>query len=462
MHKIVHLDLKGAPLKIPFLEQVLKTAKTWGCTGVLLEWEDTFPYTGDLVNIGSIGGSSGDEMYSMEEVHHILWFIKNIGLEPIHLIQTIGHMEFVLKHPAFHDLREEPKTPAVLCPSKPQSLTLVKKMLQQALDVQPDAKYFHIGADEVWHTGVCEQCHNRAITNEHKVPSLYLQHIREIVTFLKQQRPELIVLMWDDMLRSINIHTLEHYKIGDLIEPVVWNYNVKEHFQIEYHLWDTYKKLFPNVWVGSAFKGANGSCQVLSPVTRYVSNQQAWLREIRSTSNKINFAGVILTGWSRYDHYATLCELLPVAMPSLSCCLLYWKSADEHIEDEFQVSEVLPEAEWAGRRLALCVHSFVMLRDRARQLLDGDPVATWLNPWQLKHGYTSPAQVEGIAGSSYAIWTDLKFLHEDMLKEFPKITGKRSSDEWMESYFTPLFKRISDLHEAASVRCNTPASVRPS
>lgn len=58
-------------------------------------------------------------------------------------------MEFVLKHPAFHDLREEPRTPAVLCPSKPQSLTLVKNMLQQALDVQPDAKYFHIGADEV-------------------------------------------------------------------------------------------------------------------------------------------------------------------------------------------------------------------------------------------------------------------------------------------------------------------------
>ncbi|KAI8436308.1 hypothetical protein MSG28_004347 [Choristoneura fumiferana] len=87
MHRIVHFDLKGAPLQVQYFEK-------------------------------------------------------------IQLVQTIGHLEFVLKHPAYHSLRELPRSPAVLCPSKPEALQLVKMMLEQVLDVQLDAAFVHIGADE--------------------------------------------------------------------------------------------------------------------------------------------------------------------------------------------------------------------------------------------------------------------------------------------------------------------------
>ena len=33
---------------------------------------------------------------------------------------------------------------------------------------------------------------------------------------------------------------------------------------------------------------------------------------------KSYFQGLILAGWSRYDHLAVLCELLPIALPTLS------------------------------------------------------------------------------------------------------------------------------------------------
>ncbi|XP_073944861.1 hexosaminidase D-like [Choristoneura fumiferana] len=399
MHRIVHFDLKGAPLQVQYFEKVLLAAKAWGATGVLLEWEDTFPYTAALADIGSVRGSSGDGMYSMEEVRHLLRFIKDNGLEPIQLVQTIGHLEFVLKHPAYHSLRELPRSPAVLCPSKPEALQLVKMMLEQVLDVQLDAAFVHIGADEVWHTAICPECQSRAANSVHSTASLYLEHIRELALFLKQKRPELTVLMWDDMLRTVKCETINAYQLGELVQPVVWQYNALEYFQIDPYLWESYRQIFPKVWAGSAFKGANGSCQILSPVSRYVSNQEAWRLEIKKYGHSTHFVGVILTGWSRFDHYATLCELLPVALPSLASCLRAWTKSDD-TPLESAVSEVLPSSQWPGEELARSVHSFVILRDRCFAFVHGDLVKTWLNPWQIENGYTNPVQVEGLAASA--------------------------------------------------------------
>ena len=38
-----------------------------------------------------------------------------------------------------------------------------------------------------------------------------------------------------------------------------------------------------------------------------------------------NFDGIMLTGWSRYDHFLSLCELLPYSIPSMAFSLAAWK-----------------------------------------------------------------------------------------------------------------------------------------
>jgi hexosaminidase len=46
---------------------------------------------------------------------------------------------------------------------------------------------------------------------------------------------------------------------------------------------------------------------------RHLENNMAWI-EVMAEQNK-NFKsirGIAITGWQRYDHLATLCELFPV------------------------------------------------------------------------------------------------------------------------------------------------------
>lgn len=46
--RLIHFDLKGAPPKIEYLKQLIPMIAQLGGTGLLLEYEDMFPYEGDL------------------------------------------------------------------------------------------------------------------------------------------------------------------------------------------------------------------------------------------------------------------------------------------------------------------------------------------------------------------------------------------------------------------------------
>ncbi|CAF4802274.1 unnamed protein product, partial [Rotaria sp. Silwood2] len=60
--------------------------------------------------------------------------------------------------------------------------------------------------------------------------------------------------------------------------------------------------------------------------THHVLNNHAWLQFIKLSTNQNNksFSAIILTGWSRFDHFMPLCDLLPTAYQSLinSLCIL--------------------------------------------------------------------------------------------------------------------------------------------
>lgn len=127
--RLIHLDLKGAPPKVSYLKKVLTLSREMGATGVLLEWEDMFPWTGILSPLAATNA------YTRRDVDEILEAAHSVHLEIIPLIQTFGHVEFALKHKEFSDLREVPDSPQALCPSLNSSVDLVHHMIDQVFNI---------------------------------------------------------------------------------------------------------------------------------------------------------------------------------------------------------------------------------------------------------------------------------------------------------------------------------------
>lgn len=50
----------------------------------------------------------------------------------------------------------------------------------------------------MWHLGLCELCSKRP------KPEVFLSHVVAVLQYLRHQYPQIVPIMWDDMLRSID------------------------------------------------------------------------------------------------------------------------------------------------------------------------------------------------------------------------------------------------------------------
>jgi len=97
-------------------------------TRLLIEWEDTLPYTGRLRVV-----RHPTQCYSTKEVQRILDAAKRASLDVVPLVQTFGHLEFVLKHDRFASMREARDNYMDLCPLSNGAKELVLELISQVL-----------------------------------------------------------------------------------------------------------------------------------------------------------------------------------------------------------------------------------------------------------------------------------------------------------------------------------------
>ncbi|CAG0924188.1 unnamed protein product [Notodromas monacha] len=433
--------------------------KKAGANALLLEYEDAFPYTGRLANLSSAADSMTSEDVSMFVNAAVLG-----GFEVIPLVQTFGHLEYVLKLPEFSHLREADEDPADICPSHPEAFKLITEMLQQVMALHEESKYVHIGCDEVFHLAECPVCKSSSRGHD-----LYLDHVKAVAQFVTE-RFDANVLIWDDVLRKIPLKLLRTSQIGNFVEPVIWVYGTRFTDVFPTDLWTTYAKAFSDIWTAGAFKGAFGAAEFAPNVYKHLVNALTWQSVLTGVEPFFSrLRGQIFTGWSRYDHFANLCELLPNSLPSALLTLLVTSRGSAYEEVTSALHEILGcpglvalpaniralESDprlWDSRKCVFVGADVVQvmwdyqgLMLQTQGLVRAAAASAWVSDYNDKHNWTSRRRVLDELKFLPPVESKVSQLGVETRRVLSQYLTPTAVEEWMQQKIVPLAKSLFDL-----------------
>ena len=184
-----HIDMNIAQFRGPYLKTWLKRLAAEGYDTILWEVENNIRWE-------TCPECVSPDAFAKAEFKDILAYSRSLGLEPVPLLQTIGHCEYVLKNPRYKPLAEVPDRIDQYCPRNPDVVAFLKKWIDEYLEVFGEVRTFHLGADEAYTLGECPRC--RAYAGEHSLSELYIDHINAVSRPLIEKgiRPA----FWGDMV----------------------------------------------------------------------------------------------------------------------------------------------------------------------------------------------------------------------------------------------------------------------
>lgn len=438
-HRLFHLDLKGAAPKFDYLKKLLPYLQDKGISGVLIEYEDMFPFEDDLSILKC------KNAYTKEQVQELLAVAKELDLIVIPLIQTFGHLEFALKHEKYAKLRETEKVTNSICPLKNESRVFVKEMIRQILDLHSEAKWIHLGGDEVWNLKSCAKCKESSMS----ASALYQHHMIPLFKFVQELKgKEITPIIWDDMMRKWDVKSLKI--MAQFVEPMVWAYvpDLDNYYKFPEDMWKRYIKAFPKIWIASSFKGADKPVSNYPPISRHIMNHLSWLKIISSFPESFKVIGIALTGWSRFDHYASLCEVLPASIPSVVFCLTTLRKGyfndeiQKTVSDQLGFKTTLPVSVTNFKILKIeqgtfpgsDVFELVSKFEKAKGWFESGKVREvgWAGKHHVDNNHISVLQLETIVKSADVCIEMLANMEADTKKILSKYLCQETVTEWIE------------------------------
>jgi hypothetical protein len=173
--RAVHYDTKHFQEKKEYVQEFIRTLASYKINMLIWEWEDKFAYQSHP-EIGAPGA------FTMEEMQELTRYAHKYHVQIVPLVQGLGHVSFILKHPQNKHLREIASNNWGFCPLHEGTYKLMFDLLKEAIEATPGSEYIHIGCDETYVLGKGVECGCKAKMEEigkYALRQIYINRIAD-------------------------------------------------------------------------------------------------------------------------------------------------------------------------------------------------------------------------------------------------------------------------------------------
>jgi len=199
------------------MKQLIDTLASYKMNAFVMEYDDRFPFEKHPVLVHP-------SALSKDQIRELIAFGTERHVDVIPLLDSLGHAQAYLAHEEYRHLAEVPDQIAEMCASNPDTITFIKELWTEILEVHAGCRFAHITGDEVFRLGrFCPKCAKHA--KDGTLSDLYCRYYGDLSRWILDHGPRPI--MWADMV-------LQHSdKLPTLPRELVmndWNYRGMERY----------------------------------------------------------------------------------------------------------------------------------------------------------------------------------------------------------------------------------------
>ncbi|MDC6366819.1 MULTISPECIES: beta-N-acetylhexosaminidase [Flavobacteriaceae] len=183
--RAIHYDTKHHQDRASYVKALIRDLAKFKINMLVWEWEDKLAYE-SYPQIGAPGA------FTKQEMQEFTAYARDYHIELTPLVQGLGHVSFILKWPEFKHLREVADSDWEFNPLKDETYELLFKLWDEAIEATPGSKYIHIGSDETFELGLCDECREKA--KEIGNSGLYHLFAKRAAKYLKKKRK---IMIWE-------------------------------------------------------------------------------------------------------------------------------------------------------------------------------------------------------------------------------------------------------------------------